>query len=68
MSAIDRIKQYQYKPTKVMPEDREVMKDMIQSGTSLNAFIEFWTKEVGITYRTAGQYYSEIKKELRIAD
>lgn len=59
----EQIKKYQY-AAKLRPGDKEVMIDMIKSGTGTKAFIEFWTNEVGVTYRTAEAYYNRLKRKM----
>lgn len=58
----DHLKPYQ-KEAKLKPGDTATMKDMIRSGTSLDAFIEIW-HDAGITYSTARVYYYRFKKQI----
>lgn len=63
MRTAAHLKEFQFKPTVLKPGDKEVMKDMIKSGTKLDAFIEFWHK-AGLTYSSARIYYYNIKKAI----
>lgn len=63
MRTTAHLKEFQFKPTVLKPGDKEVMKDMIKSGTKLDAFIEFWHK-AGLTYSSARMYWYNIRKTI----
>lgn len=63
---IDQIKPYQFDRKRPGVNDHETMRDMIKSGTDVEAFMVFWNKEAGYTLQSARTIFYNLKSKMPI--
>lgn len=57
----EHLKKFQFKRKREDKNDHETMRDMIRSGTTVDAFMLFWNKEAGYTLSSARTIYYRLK-------